>query len=91
MTVFVALLRGVNVGGRSTLAMADVRELATGCGFDDVRTYVQSGNVVFRAGGTAAAAASTLRSASARATRLDPAIAIRTASQLRSVIEACPF
>ena len=47
MTVYVGLLRGVNVGGATKLPMADLRRIAEGCGFEDVRTYVQSGNVVF--------------------------------------------
>lgn len=47
MATFVALLRGINVGGRNKLAMADLRGLMTDLGLDDVRTYVQSGNVVF--------------------------------------------
>ncbi len=47
MTVFVALLRAVNVGGR-TLPMADLRGLCETLGFEDVRTFIQSGNVVLR-------------------------------------------
>ena len=52
----IALLRGINVGGHATLAMADLRELLTALGFRDVRTLLQSGNVVF-SGGTHAGAA----------------------------------
>lgn len=44
---FVALLRGVNVGGRNRLAMADLRELLEALGHREVRTYIQSGNAVF--------------------------------------------
>ncbi|MGK5521438.1 DUF1697 domain-containing protein [Micromonospora sp. URMC 107] len=46
MDRWVALLRGVNVGG-AKVAMADLRRLVTGLGHDDVKTYLQSGNVVF--------------------------------------------
>ena len=91
MTAFVALLRGVNVGGAAKLAMADLRRIAEGCGFTDVRTYVQSGNVVFRTGGSAAKVAAALRSALAAEASIDAAIAIRTATQLASVVERCPF
>jgi uncharacterized protein (DUF1697 family) len=45
---YIALLRGVNVGGHAKVAMADLRDLLTGLGFRDVRTLLQSGNVVFR-------------------------------------------
>lgn len=47
MGVWIALLRGVNVGGRGTLPMAELRALMAGAGWADVRTYIQSGNAVF--------------------------------------------
>jgi uncharacterized protein (DUF1697 family) len=57
---FVCLLRGVNIGG-VRIAMADLRGLLEQLGFTDVRTYVQSGNAVFRAdGGDAAAIAAAI-------------------------------
>ena len=45
----VASLRGINVGGHRKLPMAELRELCLTLGWKDVRTYIQSGNVVFRA------------------------------------------
>ena len=47
MTVYVALLRAINVGGSGKLPMTDLAALCTGVGFTKVRTYIQSGNVVF--------------------------------------------
>ena len=47
MAIFIALLRAVNVGGTGTLAMIDLKSLCEGLGLTDVRTYIQSGNVVF--------------------------------------------
>lgn len=49
MTTHVALLRAVNVGGRGSLPMADLRRLVESLGHRDVRTYIQSGNVLFDA------------------------------------------
>ena len=46
MTGWIVLLRGVNVGGRHKLPMAALRELLTEVGFENVRTYIQSGNIV---------------------------------------------
>lgn len=46
--VQVALLRGINVGGRNILPMAELRSALEASGLSDVRTYIQSGNVVFR-------------------------------------------
>ena len=44
-----ALLRGINVGGRNIIAMADLRSAFEAAGFEAVRTYIQSGNVLFEA------------------------------------------
>jgi uncharacterized protein (DUF1697 family) len=46
---FIALLRGINVGGHNRVPMAELRALCGGLGWAAVRTYIQSGNVVFRA------------------------------------------
>ena len=48
MTLHVALLKGINVGGHKQVAMADLRALVTRLGFADARTLLQSGNLVFR-------------------------------------------
>lgn len=47
MAVEIALLRGINVGGKSVLPMAELRVILEGMGARDVRTYIQSGNAVF--------------------------------------------
>jgi uncharacterized protein (DUF1697 family) len=47
MATHVALLRGINVGGRNKVAMAELREIMASLGYTDVATYIQSGNVVF--------------------------------------------
>jgi uncharacterized protein (DUF1697 family) len=44
---YVALLRGINVGGKKRLKMADLKELLNKNGFEKVQTYIQSGNIVF--------------------------------------------
>lgn len=44
---YIALLRGINVGGKNRMKMADLRECLHGMGARDVRTYIQSGNVLF--------------------------------------------
>jgi uncharacterized protein (DUF1697 family) len=47
MTVYISLLRGINVGGSNIISMATLCELYSGLGFTRLRTYLQSGNVVF--------------------------------------------
>ncbi|MCD2515193.1 DUF1697 domain-containing protein [Massilia sp. G4R7] len=54
---YVALLRGINVGRAKRVAMADLRQLVEGLGFTQVRSLLNSGNVVFQAEGTSAGAA----------------------------------
>jgi len=49
MATHVALLRGINVGGRNRIAMADLRAMVAGLGFTGVSTYIQSGNVLLSA------------------------------------------
>lgn len=91
MPVFVALLRGINVGGRSALSMSALRETAEGCGFDDVRTYIQSGNLVFHSSSAATKVATSLRSAIAAAGGVDPAVAVRTRAQMAEVVASNPY
>ncbi|MFD2563103.1 DUF1697 domain-containing protein [Aquimarina rubra] len=48
MNIYIALLRGINVGGHKKIKMADLKEMLEKLGFSDVVTYIQSGNIVFR-------------------------------------------
>lgn len=89
--MLVALLRGINVGGSSVIKMATVRELAEDCGFTSVRTYVQSGNVVFRTTTTPARASAALGAALNGATGNDIALAVRTPRELDALIARCPY
>jgi uncharacterized protein (DUF1697 family) len=74
MATHVALLRGINVGGRNKVPMAELREVVTSLGHTGVTTYIQSGNVLFTAADASAAAdASTAELAAA----LEVAIADR--------------
>jgi uncharacterized protein (DUF1697 family) len=52
MTTFIALLRGINVSGKNPIRMADLQKSFEALALDDVRTYLQSGNVVFSGGRT---------------------------------------
>ena len=91
MTTYVGLLRGINVGGNNKLPMADLRALCEGAGFTDVRTYVQSGNVVFGAKGAEKTVAQKLHGAIAAATGLDLVLTLRTGAELRAIVAGNPF
>ena len=84
----VALLRAINVGGR-TVSMAELRDLWTELGFTHVRTYLQSGNVVFGAKGPPDPG----MLADAVRTRfgLEAAVVLRTGAELAGVVAANPF
>jgi uncharacterized protein (DUF1697 family) len=75
---YVALLRGINVGGNNVIRMADLRACFEGLGFSGVETYIQSGNVVFAAR-SSAARSSAARSSAARSSQAQLALAIEKA------------
>ena len=91
MNVFVALLRAVNVGGTGKLPMSDLRALCEGLGFQSVTTYIQSGNVVFRSGLTAASAQRSLEVALASHLGKMHAAHVRSGAELRAIEEKNPF
>ncbi len=92
MAVMVALLRGVNVGGRSKLAMADLRNAATACGHERVRSYIQSGNLVFATSTTSTQAiADQLGEVIADRTQVRPEVMVRTRDELADVVARNPY
>jgi len=88
---FVALLRGINVGGRNKLPMAELRALAAGLGWRDVGTYIQSGNVAFTASGTETALERRLEAGIAERFDLTVPVIVRSAERLRRYPERNPF
>lgn len=89
-TTCIAMLRSVNVGGKH-LPMADLRALVADLGMEDVRTYIQSGNVVFRSGVEPERLAGALEDGLRRATGLEVAVVLRTKEELGAVAGANPF
>ena len=90
MAVLVALLRAVNVGGRK-VAMADLRQVAEDLGYDDVRTYIQSGNLLVTTTTGAAAVAKALEQGIADRCGVDTDVIVRTRAQLAKVVDASPY
>ncbi len=90
MLTYVALLRGVNVG-QNVLKMERLRELCGQLGMKNVRTYVQSGNVVFNGAGTAPKWAQALERKLAGETRLPVTVLVKTAAEIAGVLAANPF
>lgn len=90
---WIALLRGVNVGGRRRVPMAPLRAALADAGFTAVRTYVQSGNVVLDDRGDVAPADVARRIARVIDERFDVATAVevRTREQLAAIVADNPF
>src|SRR3990170_1274231 len=86
----VALLRGINVGGRNRIAMTDLRDAFTECGFTDVSTYIQSGNVLFRTDRPAGSLEGEIETALERRFGVPLAVVVRSHRQLRSIVERAP-
>lgn len=91
MTVFVALLRAVNVGGTGALLMAELRTLCEEVGFRDVKTYIQSGNVLFRSDEDEAAVQGRLEQALARKMGKSPGVILRSRKALENAAANAPF
>lgn len=92
MPVFIALLRGVNVGGNGIIPMAALRDLCESEGFKEPRTLLQSGNLVLRTGRTTPAALSKKLEAMIRARfGADIRVIVRTPGDLRDVVRRNPF
>lgn len=90
MTRYVALLRGINVG-KNPLSMERLRELCVELGFQSVRTYVQSGNVLFDARGSASKLSKELERQLAGEVRLPVTVILRTIAELETVLACNPF
>lgn len=88
MPSFVSFLRAINVGGRNMIRMDALKALHESLGFKDVRTHLQSGNVVFRA---KAADAAKIERAIKKTFDAEITVILRTAAELRRVVEANPF
>jgi len=88
----VALLRGINVGGKNRLPMAELSAMFERAGCSDVRTYIQSGNVVFGVGARAAAeVGGQVSAAIAKQLGLRVPLVLRTAAELRAVAANNPL
>ncbi len=92
MPTHVALLRGINVGGRNKVAMADLRQVVTELGHADVATYIQSGNVLFSsAQSDPAALAEALEQAISATLGVSPRVIVLSREELAQVARDNPY
>ena len=88
---YVALLRAVNVGGTGKLPMADLAALARACGFDDVRTYIASGNLLLTSDLDEMSVRAALEAALLSYAKKPVGVIVRTAAEIAAVAAANPF
>ncbi|MGD0603287.1 MAG: DUF1697 domain-containing protein [Streptosporangiaceae bacterium] len=92
MATHVALLRGINVGGRNKVPMAELRQVVTALGHTGVTTYIQTGNVLFSAAGISTAElASAVESAIAGAFGIRPPVVVLTRDELAKILQDNPY
>jgi len=91
MTTYVALLRAINVGGSGKLPMKQLAALCSDLGFTDVRTYIQSGNVIFSSRQGEARVRKALEVALTEALRHPADVVVRTAAEMAKVRDGNPF
>jgi uncharacterized protein (DUF1697 family) len=92
MGTYLALLRGINVGGHKKIAMADLRKLLTRMGFDDPQSLLQSGNLVFRSKPLATGKLEQMLEAGVKKHLLfETHFFVRAAEEWQSVIARNPF
>lgn len=91
MKIFAALLRGINVGGNNILPMTELKSLCEETGFENVKTYIQSGNVLFESNISEDKAISKLENALKKKLENHIPVIIRKIEELQVIISNNPF
>lgn len=91
MTSYVALLRAVNVGGTGKLPMEELKAIGEACGFDSVRTFIASGNLLFASGEKEANAERMIAERLERQFGRPMPVFVRTAEEMAEVAAKNPF
>lgn len=91
MTIYIALLRGINVGGKNMIKMADLKQALEAIGLLKVKTYIQSGNVLFKSDEEDETLHKKIESKIEEAFGFQVAVILRTAEEIKQVVDNCPF
>ncbi|MGM0876359.1 MAG: DUF1697 domain-containing protein [Bacillota bacterium] len=91
MTIYIALLRGINVGGHKIIKMAELKNLFETMGFESVKTYIQSGNVLFKSEVKPEELSERIEQEIRTAFGFLVPVILRTATELEHIIRNCPF
>lgn len=91
MTIYIALLRGINVGKHNRIKMADLKSLLETMGLTKVKTYIQSGNVLFEAKDEAEQLSQRLEDEISKTFGFPVPVILRTAEEYEQIIRDCPY
>ncbi len=92
MSIYISLLRGINVGGQKTIRMENLRDIFSGLGFTNVRSYVQSGNMLFESGEQEAAGlAKRIEGRIVQACGYPVSVFLRSAHDLEGILANNPY
>ncbi|MEM5563829.1 DUF1697 domain-containing protein [Psychroserpens sp. AS72] len=91
MIKFIILIRGINVGGHKKVQMSELRELLAKVGFQDVKTYIQSGNIILNASEENSKVESKVKQTIQSHFGFDVPVIAKTRAELKRIFDACPF
>jgi uncharacterized protein (DUF1697 family) len=91
MATYVALLRGINVGGKNLIKMPALKAAFEADGFEQVTTYIQSGNVLFASSGARSELTRRIEKLLADAFDYIPTVVVRSRTQMRAIVDAAPM
>jgi len=91
MPVYISLLRAINLAGHNRMKMSELEAAMRSLGFDEVKTYLQSGNVIFRARGPSAKLSETIEAKIERVFGFSVTVISRTAEEMGKAIQNNPF
>lgn len=91
MTLYIALLRGINVGGHKVIKMADLKRVFESIGLKQVKTYIQSGNIVFESEEGINFLKDRIQSEIKKEFDFDVPVMLRTHDEFINIIKQCPY
>jgi uncharacterized protein (DUF1697 family) len=91
MKTYIALLRGINVGGHKKILMADLRAFLESAGLKEIQTYIQSGNVIFRSEASAKKLQTKIETTIKNQYGWEVPVIVRTPSEIEMILMNCPF
>ncbi len=91
MKTYIALLRGINVSGQKKIPMADLRQLMNDCGFKNVKTYIQTGNIIFKTDHSISQSTKKIADAIKKHFDYEVPVIVVEPGYIKQILDECPF